>query len=311
MTPSEVQLLVEMGNIIYLNASGSVIIWVLYGIFILSATIAIYLCLENSVKGGPRMILVVCMIILVLVNAWQYALGSAEIPVQIKFGLVNTLNGGLEDQLIGSAMAVGPINEQLDWPTAISLMLNDGTVIWRACAVWPHKKILSYGLITFMVSNIAVNVANCIAQDIHLDSTTVIILESAAILISFGVNLTATSAIGAKIWFHHRATRFLYSNRKQKHSPTIRILLLLIESGVLFCIAQLWLAVFQVFFTQKPATFSAFTQTFLIVNEFWNGILPIYPVAVLILLNLNRLPLEETIHHNSVVVDISAPAARR
>lgn len=70
------------------------------------------------------MILVVCMIILVLVNAWQYALGSAEIPVQIKFGLVNTLNGGLEDQLIGSAMAVGPINEQLDWPTAISVSIS-------------------------------------------------------------------------------------------------------------------------------------------------------------------------------------------
>lgn len=70
------------------------------------------------------MILVVCMIILVLVNAWQYALGSAEIPVQIKFGLVNTLNGGLEDQLIGSAMAVGPINKQLDWPTAISVSIS-------------------------------------------------------------------------------------------------------------------------------------------------------------------------------------------
>lgn len=105
----------------------------------------------------------------------------------------------------------------------------------------------------------AVNLAGCIVGDIQLNFATASSLDFAAIFISLGVNLTATMIIGLKVWYdsriwapplfywfmklsnsryHHRATRILYSTRKNKISPTIIILLLLIESGILFCIVQ-------------------------------------------------------------------------
>ncbi|KAE9401933.1 hypothetical protein BT96DRAFT_573175 [Gymnopus androsaceus JB14] len=86
-----------------------------------------------------------------------------------------------------------------------------------------------------MLGNIVVNLVSTGFQAQQMTLTNPLSLNFASLFISLGVNVIATMLIGLKLWNHYHATRSYIS---YKRLPTIRIMLLLIESGALFAIAQ-------------------------------------------------------------------------
>ncbi|KAE9404091.1 hypothetical protein BT96DRAFT_917066 [Gymnopus androsaceus JB14] len=293
MTPAEVQFLAQLGTYTYYDICQYITMWVLYGVFIIPAIMAIYLFLIN---GYSRKVLLACMIMVILMNTWNYIVNTAGV----------TIARGLEGGFIAANVASEPWGAQDSWPGTITLLISDAIVTWRACVVWPTTRLVWYMLIAIMIGNIAINIAGCIVQDTVLDFLGPISLDLACLFISFGVNLIATLAIGLKVWYHHHATQALYSNRKQKFSPTSRILLLLVESGALFCILQLLIAILTVLGANAPLL-SPLESAFRIITEFFTGITSIYPMAIIIMLNLNHLPLQETFHHDFDDISNSHP----
>ncbi|KAE9404700.1 hypothetical protein BT96DRAFT_935391 [Gymnopus androsaceus JB14] len=173
MTPSEVQLSTELGSDIFFNIMEFTILWVLYGIFIGSATMAFYLLLKKGATGYTHKAILICMILLVLANTWNFILVSGGPVIQVNSALIYTSSQGLEGQIAASNEITLPWDAQITWPGTITLMLSDGIVTWRACAIWPHAKILRLVLSGLMIANI-------------------------------GVNLTATMIIGLKVWYDSR-----------------------------------------------------------------------------------------------------------
>ncbi|KAE9406635.1 hypothetical protein BT96DRAFT_915322 [Gymnopus androsaceus JB14] len=298
MTPAEVQFLAQLGTYTYYDICQYITMWVLYGVFIIPATMAIYLFLCKSINGYSRKILLGCMIIVVLMSTWNYIVNTAGVAIAIQFEFIKPSNEGLEGGFIAANVATKPWEAQSSWPATITLLISDAIVTWRACVVWPTTRLVWYMLIAIMIGNIGVNIAGCIVEDIVLDFLSPISLDLACLFISLGVNFIATLAIGLKVWYHHHATQTLYSNRKQKFSPTSRILLLFVESGALFCILQLLIAILTVLGTNAPLL-SPLESTFRIITEFFTGMTSIYPMAIIIMLNFNQLPLQETFHHDS------------
>ncbi|KAE9406570.1 hypothetical protein BT96DRAFT_915277 [Gymnopus androsaceus JB14] len=76
--------------------------------------------------------------------------------------------------------------------------------------------------------------------------------------------------IGLKVWHHHSLTKELYSH-KQNVSPTTRILLMLVESGGLFCIAQFAIAILTAL-DAYTTLFSSLDLAFAVANQFYIGI---------------------------------------
>lgn len=94
--------------------------------------------------------------------------------------------------------------------------------------------------------------------------------------------------------FHHRATKVLYSNHNHRVSPIIRIFLLLIESGALFCniqvgnpnftigaspyssfsmVCQLFYAIFALVEFEYQAVMNSMVNTvFSLMGPFFDGI---------------------------------------
>jgi len=256
----------------------------LYGAFIFPAIIAVYLLLKKGVQGYRRKILIACVIILILLNTWNYVLASAIVPLLV------------QDDILSPGNEIVNFVVQISWPGTICLMISDGIVVWRACVIWPDSKIIKYMLTTLMLGNIAINLADCIFDNLTVNFFgNLISLDVSVVFISLGVNFAATFLIGLKVWHHHCFTKELYSLHKQNVSPTTRILLMLVESGGLFCIAQIVIAILTVLDTYT-SVLSSLDLAFAVANQFYIGITPIYPLAVLIMLSMNHSPLEDSFH---------------
>ncbi|KAE9407054.1 hypothetical protein BT96DRAFT_174702 [Gymnopus androsaceus JB14] len=297
MTPAETQLLKHLAVISHYNMVFLTITCLLYGVSILATAIALYLFLQKGVQGFARKFLLFGISILVLANTWDYICVSGLNLSQLEFWFAKQSNDGLEGNSVDATRATAPWFAQSAWPNAITLTLGDAIVSWRACAVWPGAKMIKFLLISLMLGNIIINLADCLIDDLNLPllGSQLLSIDFAATFVSFGVNLTATLTIALKFWYHYRTTRPLYSNTKQSFSPGIRILLLLVESGALFCIAQLFIAILTVFDTHAIEN-SPLDIAYRVLNFVFLGMVVIYPPAIIIMLSLKQLPLQETFH---------------
>ncbi|KAE9393194.1 hypothetical protein BT96DRAFT_229352 [Gymnopus androsaceus JB14] len=307
MTPSEVELLMDMATSISFYNSTYIVLCVLYGVFIPLSVMAFYLFLIKGVKGYARKIILCSMIIVVLMTTWQSIVLLGSGIVLTKFYLVQTSNEGLQEQAITGNTAGFFWFLQQNWPENIILLVSDATVAWRACAVWQSSRIIRYALIVLMIGNLITNLGSGITGDLETgqpgQNTVNSRMNFASLFLSLGVNMVATLAIGIKIWYHHALTKLLYSNPNQRFSPTVKMLLLLVESGALFCVMQVLTCIFAVLDAYTVA-FTPLDIAYSIIVQFFGGITPIYPMAVIIILGLKKSPLEETFHHNdeSVIV---------
>ncbi|KAE9403179.1 hypothetical protein BT96DRAFT_917628, partial [Gymnopus androsaceus JB14] len=140
-----------------------------------------------------------------------------------------------------------PYDYMQPWPPTIILLLSDFIVTWRAWALFPHNKIWRLLLLTMMVGNTFINILDCsfhnlISDDSRIDTaigTFAVFndpkLDWISVVLSFAVNFLATLSIIWKAWHHHR---FLAEASIRKKTQVQKILLLLIESGSIFCVAQ-------------------------------------------------------------------------
>ncbi|KAJ3973014.1 hypothetical protein EV361DRAFT_948287 [Lentinula raphanica] len=129
------------------------------------------------------------------------------------------------------------------WATAINMLIGDGIVVWRARILFQYDNIHRLALSCLMVANIAVNIADCIWADVHLQNATIArpnALDWVSSMLSLLVNLCATFLIALKARSQHRMMQDASLHKKTRAQ---HILLLLVESGAIYCVIQ---AVFEV-----------------------------------------------------------------
>ncbi|KAE9395568.1 hypothetical protein BT96DRAFT_922766 [Gymnopus androsaceus JB14] len=292
MTPSEAKFIAYIGSSIYSETCQWMVACILYGAFLIPAILAIYLFLENGLQGYRRKIIFSVLILVVLVATWNYLPAFAIPLIMVKF------DTRAEESVVAENVAINPWLDQISWPSIITLLISDGIVAWRAWVIWPGSKIIQYTLITLMFGNIVLNLAGNIFQNVQMDFVTSNSLSMVAIFISLGVNITATAMIGLKIWYHHRTTRILHWSKKRTFSPAGRILLLLVESGALFCIVQLITAILNIL-NNYTALLSSLQFAYLILIQFFLGLTSIYPMVIMILISLDQSALDETFQHDN------------
>ncbi|KAJ6527639.1 hypothetical protein B0H19DRAFT_860878, partial [Mycena capillaripes] len=130
-------------------------------------------------------------------------------------------------------------------------VLSDGVVVWRAWVIclrnqrkylWITIVFLALTAITvgliiaFKIAYLIISPIKDLPKDSLLERG-VDILQIATIAMSVLSNFTATGVVGATAWCHYRAIRSAFSKGKASSLRTNRILLLVVESGVLYCIS--------------------------------------------------------------------------
>ncbi|KAJ3873588.1 hypothetical protein F5051DRAFT_418792 [Lentinula edodes] len=298
MTPEETALLASIGVTEYWNIAQLALICSMYGFYLLLAFIALALLLKSGIPSSrPHQYLLGLTILILGLNTWAYIISVAIELVRTKYVFTPLSNGaGLRAQAdVANAKAL-PWSRMSIWASNLNLLVGDATVIWRAWAIYTGNRIAQWFLVILMVLNGAMLIITSACDVANLPEslqTAVLAISATSIWTSLVANLVATLFIGAKLLEHHKTVKALYNGKHR--SQVERLLLLLVESGTVLGVLQLLYAIFLTLEDFANPTENE-TAAYLIFNSLFSELVPMYPLAVIILVNLERAPLAESFH---------------
>ncbi|KIK53005.1 hypothetical protein GYMLUDRAFT_250717 [Collybiopsis luxurians FD-317 M1] len=298
MTPDDQQLLSSYGEDVYLNVCELIVEFTGYGIFLLGLCVAVHIMLHKPhhpllIKGSLSVIFI-CFTWIILGQ------GGYELT-QVLFALVRTSVEGIAAQGQTAFDKDLPWQYQDNWPITVNLLLGDFIVAWRAWKLFQHEKLWKIVLLSLLLANVGINIADCIWNEIDIvqESTGIgqrSTLDWLSPTMSLAINLCATLMITWKTWNHHR----MMADSSHIQSRAINILLVLIESGVIFCLIQVVYLSLNVVDMDTSDGTAASSLTFQLALEAVTGLqiiaAPLYPLAVFILIGIESSPVMETIH---------------
>ncbi|KAJ3819882.1 hypothetical protein EV361DRAFT_866651 [Lentinula raphanica] len=257
MTLNDEQLLASFGQTVFFNILNLIVIIIGYGAFVLGTAIAILLLSWNVIYEGGSML------------------------TQIEYTFIKTLpEGGLAAQAQSSDNHMLVTWEYMEtWPPTINLLLSDCIVAWRAWVLFPQEKSLKVVLIVLMVANIDIEE---LAEFVEAST-----LDWLSIILSLVVNACATFLIALKARNFHW---FISDAHIKKKTRSQSILLLLVESGAIFCAIQTVYAVFILLQVYKTNINPGLNQAIAIILDIFDAITPCYPLAIIILVLKDASP---------------------
>ncbi|ETW83624.1 hypothetical protein HETIRDRAFT_241657, partial [Heterobasidion irregulare TC 32-1] len=112
--------------------------------------------------------------------------------------------------------------------------LSDAIVVWRAWALWSGNRIITIGLICLLAVTASTLLSIFFTDVIH-GSRVGGIVQRTSWLTAFMTNVVVTSLVAYKAWKHRQFIKSQFGSGS-KRTNTEKILILLIESGVLYCL---------------------------------------------------------------------------
>ncbi|KAF9064646.1 hypothetical protein BDP27DRAFT_1333243 [Rhodocollybia butyracea] len=232
--------------------TGAIIMCVTFGVYIAAAVIALYILSQNGLRKWPVLILSIIQIILILASILQAVDVNAYLLDLLFHVLADSkldFNQDLEDR-----MAAFDVQSKI-WvgiqggPGVLSLLLGDTVVLWRAWALWEYHTAVQWMLVILGISNGVIIIGERFSGPsmlAHLDITDPILLlicQNFYFLFSIALNILATVLIAYKTWVHSNARpwhadQHSTQDYSTKLSPSLNVLVFLVESGTAFCIFQ-------------------------------------------------------------------------
>ncbi|KAJ3739999.1 hypothetical protein DFH05DRAFT_477718 [Lentinula detonsa] len=296
MTPEETALLASIGVTLYWNYAQLALICTMYGFYLLLAFIALVLLLKSGIPSTrPRQYLLIVTLLTLGINTWGYIISVGIELVRTKY-VFAPLAAGLRAQVDLANAKAEPWSRMSIWASNLNLFIGDATVIWRAWAIYTGHRVAQWFLVALMAFNGAMLIITSACDVAALSDnqqTAVLAISVTSIWTSLVTNLIATIFIGVKLWDHHKTMKPLYNGKQRSHVE--RLMLLLVESGTVLGILQL---LYAIFLTLEDFTIPTQNEiaAYLMFNSVFSELVPMYSMAVIILVKLERAPLVESFH---------------
>ncbi|KAJ7761086.1 hypothetical protein B0H16DRAFT_1415171 [Mycena metata] len=177
----------------------------------------------------------------------------------------------------------------------LNYVLSDGIVVWRAWIICRrnHRKYL-WTTVVFLVLTALTVFLIILFRVIGMIQSPIVsiptgsplakginVLQVTALGTSLLSNLTATGAVGATAWGHWRTMSTTFSPGKSSSLRTSRILVLVVESGVLYCLSAILVLLSSLIRLPQGTLGDLYTP----VNVQIAGA---YPTIVLLLVSMKR-----------------------
>ncbi|KAL0056722.1 hypothetical protein AAF712_016670 [Marasmius tenuissimus] len=218
-----------------------------YGIYVPIAVAALHITWRRHVrrrhvKHTPtRWLLGLFILIFFATTAWFSLVVSQQyLKFQYIFHPVNGNIPSLKDRQQVVELLYEKLFSVTPFCQGINFLAADSIIVWRALSLWPEKRYLRYIFGFWIFASIAVaNGFNTLAINMRAagDATKVDgwqKLDSSSMLVSLSINIAATALILVKVW----QTRQMWGKKNSGRSTPYRILISLIECGLLFCAIQ-------------------------------------------------------------------------
>ncbi|KAJ6499013.1 hypothetical protein C8R45DRAFT_100859 [Mycena sanguinolenta] len=225
-------------TILYLTVS-LVVQTLVFGVYTVIITLSTRMLMKRGLKIPANRILLAITIFMYLLSGAYWAFRVADLISRIQIFIENP-------QTLQAVST--PVTHLLTLFNALPLInyiLCDGVVIWRArllCSDDHHKHmylpLFFLGLTTVAVAGIiGLRTASTVIRGISKKPTfvdAINVLQVSVINMSLISNLSSTGVVGITAWQHRQAIRDGF-NKTSKGDQILRILL---DSGVLYCLAQ-------------------------------------------------------------------------
>ncbi|KAF9469481.1 hypothetical protein BDZ94DRAFT_1316658 [Collybia nuda] len=173
------------------------------------------------------------------------------------------------------------------WVGGFQRIFGDIVVVWRAYVLLQHRRRLVIAPSTLLLSSLASLLASWIIKTIVVDTRyngLINNLNNIGFGLSLSTNVVATALIGYICWLHLRDIRVV---RKLRPSQVEQVLVILVESGIVFCLAQaIDLGLSPLPDVGVPGSVNSNAAH--ILGAAYQGLTAIYPTIVIALVNNQR-----------------------
>jgi len=299
MSPEDAAALADFGEDMFVGLVNLIGTCVMYGLYALSFFTALYMFCNKLVKGRQYKILLTLLVTSFFALTADLIDRSGSHLLSAFFALRYSSASDLSSDIVTAGNKDVPWEAIQYWGPTYTLCVGDSIVLWRAWVILDSgtmqrnrkRYLLWFVLILLGLGNIAVNIADAAFDDIGLNiqlSNGAITLDWVSLVVSLTVNAFATFLIGIKAWSLYRRSR---DSILARNSQVKKVLLILIESGLGFCIIQLVYAVLNGVEMNNISEESASFITYAIVTAIANGCSALYPVAIIIIVHMEASPL--------------------
>ncbi|KAJ3820249.1 hypothetical protein F5880DRAFT_1733473 [Lentinula raphanica] len=129
-------------------------------------------------------------------------------------------------------------------------------------------------------------------------------LGAAAIFTSLATNAAGTASVALKLWIYWSSVRTILAQSFESTAMQ-RLLLLLVESGAVLFVLQFAMAMLVVVEADSQSSYS-FQLATDILDQFFEETYSLYPVAVVIMINLQSSVIEATVVHSGTALESSS-----
>ncbi|KAF9257702.1 hypothetical protein L218DRAFT_878875 [Marasmius fiardii PR-910] len=299
------------GTVILYHAIATTCQTFFYGIYACLAIFSVYLMVKTGLQTGVRRYLFMMSIFMFFISTLYWISKFLDLLMDIH-------NHFIDRQPPATSFATSPVLI-LGAVVLINYALTDAVVLWRAwvlCSV-DYRKWLYVPLFFLWCSCVSIFATIAIRVTIqsmtHVDGSTtdprikpltraLDVFQVANVVFSLLLNLSATGLIAYKAWCFRRWIKFDLKAIRGRRTRGERIIALLIESGVLYCISVISTLVFTVIRLPVGTLGDIYTP----VNIQIAGM---YPLVVLLLVNHGR-SLEQTMLGTHTTNNASRSMAR-
>ncbi|RDB26947.1 hypothetical protein Hypma_005026 [Hypsizygus marmoreus] len=291
MTPKENVLLQHLGISLVDGFAWLTALTLLYGVFILLFAISTSTLIKRGLMAPPRLAMFIVTLVTFLIMTLHWTAQLAAPNILIRTALINNIDLPLEARpSIVNDKTFHP-NLIIIWTTQLLPIISDAVVMWRAWVLFPERRWVMLVPFALWIGTIATALAylglSTTVSAIVAPELVIADLFSANIALSMATNGFATLLIAS-----HRKIVIDKLGLSRRQSPVQNVLLLLVESGAVYCMLQLVTLIMSVVPDSEGGEGSAryiagqvFVATYIVLSA-------MYPTIVVVLVNAQRSILE-------------------
>ncbi|KAI0047561.1 hypothetical protein FA95DRAFT_1679003 [Auriscalpium vulgare] len=176
--------------------------------------------------------------------------------------------------------------------STVNFIFGDAIVVWRLWVIWMHSWRITIGPLILLFCTSAVVVAQIVTTVLSLSDTRAVSTDPgdpghfmpsklffASLVLTLCTNGVATGLIAYRTWIHHRSSQAVHTRLGRDRA--LAVLLLLVESGALYCVIWLYLIIMW----PSAASHPQLTYRFTDVIPQLTGM---YPTAIIVICALRR-----------------------
>ncbi|KAJ7585868.1 hypothetical protein C8J56DRAFT_1086013 [Mycena floridula] len=270
MTPHEVALLKNAGQVFVQSFSTMVALSFCYGFYFLLASLTLHTLLAKHSKTTATWILCTMLAILFSLTTTYCCLYVAASFKLMIGALIDNTELELLERFEVADSSILTLNLAQIWISGngngLMFIFSDGIVVWRAWAVWSDQRgVIILPALTLLATFV------CVLQTIESTafSGTIAALLTATSALSIATNLIAVLLIGLKAYQHWK---FMKDTLGVGNSASGKVLMFLTESGVVYVI-------FQIINFSLAVVDTTHVSTIYEAGDIWGAIMIIFSAA--------------------------------